>query len=121
MKNPPASWEGSLEACDIEDFNIGLVHFADGSTMTIESNWLMHPRPRPLRLELEEDGHVVDATPALPENPPDAFGQICLDFYQSIIENRVPLVRFDEMLDVQRIMDALYAAAEQGREFDITD
>ncbi len=137
MKSPPTSWEGDVAACDIEDFNIGLVHFADGSTMTIESNWLMHPRPRPsgaeilgdwgvgglrpLKLELEEDGQVVDATPALPENPPNAFGQICLDFCQSIIENRVPLVRFAEMLDVQRIMDALYAAAAQGREIDITE
>ncbi|MEE3260126.1 MAG: hypothetical protein VX293_13045 [Candidatus Latescibacterota bacterium] len=86
MNNPPPTWEGPVEACDIEDFNIGLVHFADGSTMSIESNWLMHPRTRPsgaellgdwgmaslrpLRLELEEEGEIVDATPELPTDPP---------------------------------------------------
>ena len=135
MNNPPPTWEGPVEACDIEDFNIGLVHFADGSTMSIESNWLMHPRTRPsgaellgdwgvaslrpLRLELEEEGEIVDATPELPADPPDAFGQICLDFCQSIREGRTPLVRFGEMLDVQRVMDALYRATAAGCEVEI--
>ena len=52
MPNPPPSWEGSVEACEVEDFNVGLVHFADGSTMTIESNWLMHPQTRQSGAEL---------------------------------------------------------------------
>ena len=135
MSNPPATWEGPVDACDIEDFNVGLVHFADGSTMSLESNWLMHPRTRqsgaellgdwgvaglrPLSLELEQEGEIIDATPELPANPPDAFGQICLDFCQSIRQNRTPLVRFGEMLNVQRIMDTLYRAADSGHEVKI--
>ena len=135
MPNPPPSWEAPVEACEVEDFNVGLVHFADGSTMAIESNWLMHPQTRqsgaevlgdrgvaglrPLRLELEEEGTVIDAPPCLPANPPNAFALICRDFCQSIRENRTPMVRFSEMLNVQRIMDALYRAADTGREVEI--
>ena len=136
MQPPPASWEGDVAACDIEDFNIGLVHFADGSTMTIESNWLMHPRSRPsgaeiladqgtaslrpLRVELEERGEVVEATPDLPEEEPDAFALACLDLCQSIVEKRLPLVRCEQMLGVQQIMDGLYASAAAGRQVDLS-
>ena len=135
MSNPPPTWKGPVEACEIEDFNVGLVHFADGSTMAIESNWLMHPQTRqsgaellgdrgvaglrPLRLELEEGGAVVDATPDLPTDSPNAFSLICRDFCQSIRENSTPMVRFSEMLNVQCIIDALYRAADTGREVEI--
>ena len=130
MKTPLITWEGSVTDCDIEDFNIGLVHFADGSTMAVESNWMMHPRSRPsgteilgdwgtaslrpLRVALEEGDNIVDATPRTGET--SQFGSVYQDFCQSILENRLPIVRFSEMLDVQRVMDALYKAAEKGRE-----
>jgi len=135
MPAPPATWQAPVAACDIEDFNIGLVHFANGSTMTIESNWLMHPRPRqsgaellgdhgtaslrPLKLELEDDGTIVDATPSLPTQLPHAFGEACRDFCRAVCDNALPAVRFSEMLDVQRIMDALYRSAAQGREVEL--
>ena len=37
------------------------------------------------------------------------------------MDNRLPIVRFSEMLDVQRVMDALYEAAEKGKEVSIAD
>ncbi len=133
MKTPLITWQGSVEDCDIEDFNVGLVHFADESTMTVESNWMMHPRSRPsgteilgdwgtaslrpLRVALEEGDSIVDATPRVGES--SQFGSIYQDFCRSILENRLPIVRFSEMLDVQRVMDALYEAAEKGREVTI--
>ena len=114
----------------IEDFNIGLVHFEDGSTMSLESNWLMHPRARsagvemlgdwgvaslrPLRVELDEGEQVIDATPELPEHPPNAYAEVCRDFCQAVRDQALPVVRFDEMLDVQAIMNALYESAEKG-------
>ena len=135
MKTPLITWDGSVTDCDIEDFNVGLVHFADGSTMAVESNWLMHPcsRPsgaeilgdwgtaglRPLRVALENGEHIVDATPRTDEA--SQFGSVFQDFCQSVLENRLPIVRFSEMLDVQRVMDALYEAAEKGREVAIAD
>lgn len=135
MKTPLITWEGSVTDCDIEDFNVGLVHFADGSTMAVESNWMMHPRSRPsgaeilgdwgtaslrpLRVALEEGDSIVDVTPRADET--SQFGSVYQDFCQSILENRLPIVRFSEMLDVQRVMDALYEAAEKGREVTIAD
>ena len=135
MKRPPVLWEGKVEQCDIEDFNIGLVHFEDGSTMSLESNWLMHPRVRsagvemlgdwgvaslrPLRVELDEGEQVIDATPELPEHPPNAYAEVCRDFCQAVRDQALPVVRFDEMLDVQAIMNALYESAEKGREVEV--
>ena len=135
MKTPIISWEGSVTDCDIEDFNVGLVHFADGSTMTVESNWMMHPRSRPsgaeilgdwgtaslrpLRVALEKGDSIVDATPRVDER--SQFGSTYQDFCQSVLQNRLPIVRFSEMLNVQRVMDALYEAAEKGKEVTIAD
>ena len=135
MKTPLITWQGSVTDCDIEDFNVGLVHFADGSTMAVESNWMMHPRSRPsgteilgdwgtaslrpLRVALEEGDSIVDTTPHIDET--SQFGSVYQDFCQSILENRLPIVRFSEMLDVQRVMDALYEAAEKGKEVTIAD
>ena len=135
MKTPLITWQGSVTDCDIEDFNVGLVHFADGSTMAVESNWMMHPRSRPsgaeilgdwgtaslrpLRIALEEGDSIVDATPRADET--SQFGSVYQDFCQSVLENRPPIVRFSEMLDVQRVMDALYEAAEKDREITIAD
>ena len=129
MKTPRVSWNGSADECDIEDFNIGLVHFEDGSTMTIESNWMMHPRVRPsgaevlgdwgvaslrpLKIEVEDGDDIIDVTPNTDGDRP---GTVYEDFCNSILENRPPTVLPNEMLDVQRILDALYEAADTGRE-----
>lgn len=135
MKNPPITWQGSVTDCDIEDFNVGLVHFADGSTMTVESNWLTHPRSRtsgaellgdwgvaslrPLRIALEDGDQIVDVTPRM--DATNQFDSVYQDFCQSVLDNRVPIVQFSEMLDIQRVMNALYEAAEKGREVTIAD
>ena len=125
-----------MRQCDIEDFNVGLVHFADGSTMSLESNWLMHPRARssgaeflgdwgvaglrPLRIELEEGDRVVDATPLLPPDPPDSSVQVFDDFCRAVLRDQLPpTVRFGQMLAVQAIMNALYDSARLGREVEL--
>ena len=133
MKNPPITWQGPVTDCDIEDFNVGLVHFADDSTMAVESNWLTHPRSRtsgteilgdwgvaslrPLRIALEDGEQIVDVTPRI--DATSQFDSVYQDFCQSVLENRLPLVQFSEMLDVQRVMNALYEAAERGKEVTI--
>ena len=135
MKTPLITWQGSVGDCDIEDFNVGLVHFADGSTMAVESNWMMHPRSRPsgaeilgdwgvaslrpLHIALEEGERIVDVTSCI--NTTSQVDNVYQDFCRSIMDNRLPIVRFSEMLDVQRVMDALYEAAEKGKEVSIAD
>ena len=122
--------------CDIEDFNVGLVHFEDGSTMAVESNWMMHPRPRPsgaeilgdwgtaslrpLRVALEEgDTHCRRHTPCRRDKPVRQRLSRLLPEHSG--KPSYPLLGSDEMLDVQRVMDALYEAAEKGREVTIAD
>ena len=134
MKTPRISWSGTAQDCDIEDFNVGLVHFEDGSTMTVESNWMMHPRVRqsgaeilgdwgvaslrPLKIELEDGEDIVDATPDTDDDRP---GTVYQDFCKSILEDRSPTVLHNEMLDVQRVLDALYEAADTGKEVEIVE
>ena len=43
MKNPVISWAGTLEDFETEDFAAGYIRFADGSGLSLESNWLTHP------------------------------------------------------------------------------
>jgi predicted dehydrogenase len=135
MKTPLITWQGAVTDCDIEDFNVGLVHFADGSTMAVESNWMMHPRSRPsgaeilgdwggaslrpLHVALEDGERIVDVTPCI--DTTSQFDSVYQDFCQSVLGNHLPIVRFSEMLDVQRVMDALYEAAEKGKEVSIAD
>jgi predicted dehydrogenase len=38
------------------------------------------------------------------------------EFISSIVEKREPLVKLDEALEVQQILDSLYASAAQGKE-----
>jgi len=132
MKSPKVTWQGTLKDCDVEDFADGFVRFADGSTMSIESNWLMHPSSRqeeveilgdygvawcfPLRVELDFGDQVRDATPKDIVEPRNAFFEVVRDFVSCVREERVPVIRFGEMLNVQSIMDGIYRSAELGRE-----
>ncbi|MBI2942066.1 MAG: Gfo/Idh/MocA family oxidoreductase [Chloroflexi bacterium] len=134
MPNPPITWKGRLEDMDVEDFGVGFVRFANGSTMTLEANWLTHPCSRatgihfladrgsadylPLRVEVEDGAQVIDITPALPaaDPPPSPLMPVLRDFLDCVRTRRTPMVRFRELLDTQRIMDAIYRSAETGRE-----
>ena len=41
MQTPLVTWPGGVDACDIEDFNVGLVPIADGSTITVRERKLI--------------------------------------------------------------------------------
>ena len=135
MKSPKVTWQGTLKDCDVEDFAGGFVRFADASTMSIESNWLMHPSSRqeeieilgdygavwwsPLRVELDSGDQVRDVTPKDIVESERPFFEAVWDFVSCVREERVPVIRFGEMLNVQRIMDGIYRSAELGREVEI--
>lgn len=136
MKDPPVTWAGRLEDCDVEDFSYGFVRFADGSSMSLESSWLVHPAVRPtgidilgdygkaglcpLKIELDEGRDVKDVTPTdLVEQQPHYFVAVLQDFAECVREGRVPVVKFSEMLNVQKMMDAIAQSARMGREVEI--
>ena len=132
MKNPPVTWQGDLSDCDIEDFSFGFVRFADGSSLSVESNWLMHPATRPqgvdvlgdfgkatlypLKIQLDEGKEIKDVTPPIEEPRRHYFVPVIQDFAACVREGRVPIVKFREMLNVQRIMDGIMESARTGRE-----
>lgn len=123
---------------DVEDLLSGHLRFADGSWMTLEAGWGWD-RPdnsygfemigeqaaiqlEPFRIVTERDGQPADVTPSdvAASSSPDAWsasiaGEIA-DVVGATREGRQPLVRAEEAIQVQRLIDALYRSAETGRE-----
>ena len=130
MKNPVISWAGPLEDFETEDFAAGYIRFADGSGLSLESNWLTHPwknRPTievlgdfgaaeiPLKIYLDDGDKVFDRTPEVVE-PENSFFEVLKDFVEAVRDDRTPVVRFSEMLHVQQMMEGIYRSAETGKE-----
>jgi predicted dehydrogenase len=125
-------------AYDVEDLISAHVRFDGGFWLTVEGAWIWD-RPGwdysfelqaedgllefdPLRVTLETDGGLVDATPPV-ERPIDWALDFPLsvaaeigDFVEAIREGRPPLVRPEEALITQSITDAIYRSAELGAE-----
>jgi predicted dehydrogenase len=129
MKKPAVTWEGSVANFDGEDFAHAVIRFANGSCMSVESNWLMHPTPRPtgieylatdgraslhpLKIERAEGSEVVDETPDFRENPSPVRS-----FLQEAVtcarEGGEPVVRPEQIVHVQAVIDAIYRSAAAG-------
>ncbi|MEW6753648.1 MAG: Gfo/Idh/MocA family oxidoreductase [Candidatus Latescibacterota bacterium] len=136
MKQPVIAWAGTLEDFEVEDFSSGFVRFADGSSLSLEANWLEHPTLRPcgvevlgdygkvslfpLRIQVDEGRTVTDLTPAELAGPETYdFTNVLRDFAASVRQGRVPTVRFREMVNVQKILDGVLQSARTGSEVPI--
>ena len=73
----------------------------------------------PLRVELDVGDQVQDVTPKDIVEPRNAFFEAVRDFVSCVREQRVPVIRFGEMRNVQKIMDAIYESAKQGKQIDL--
>lgn len=132
MPNPPINFEGTIDEVSVEDFAHAHVRFADGSSMSVEGNWLMHPTTRNMGFEIHgllgmgrsvtphvelEDGQDI-----IPQDFDEETGwgdHTRLEheeFIAAIQGKGQPIVTFREALNVHRIMTGLYESAEQGRE-----
>lgn len=133
MRNPPITWKGNLEDCDVEDFCAGLVHFRNGASLDFFSDWLLHDPPRPLvevlgtygkatynpfRVTLDDGNQFKELKPQLVE-PKHVFAELFGDFIRCFQEGETPRYRFSEMRNVQKIMDAAYESAAQGKEVNL--
>jgi predicted dehydrogenase len=126
MKAPPVSWDGPVSDYEVEDFAHAVVRFANGAWMSVESNWLQHPNPRPtgieylasdgratlhpLKIEVASGAEVTDRTPAFTENPSPvrSFLQEAVNCARGEGE---PVVRPEQIVQVQAVLDAIYASA----------
>lgn len=131
MRTPAVTWSGPVEECDIEDFSHAVVRFRNGSWMSVESNWLKHPSPRPtgleilgndgraslhpFKIEVDQGQEVLDRTPQVEENR-DAVRSFLEEAARCAREGGEPVVRPREALQVQAVMDAMYRSAAAGRE-----
>ncbi|MBI2190353.1 MAG: Gfo/Idh/MocA family oxidoreductase [Planctomycetes bacterium] len=130
MRNPPITWKGKLEDCDVEDFCAGVVHFRNGASLDFFSDWLLHDTPcpqveilgtygkathHPFRITLDDGNKFKELKPQLVE-PKHVFAEIFGDLIRCIRQDETPRYRFSEMRNVQRIMDAAYRSASEGRE-----
>lgn len=133
MRNPPVTWPGTVEDCDIEDFCSGFVHFKNGASLDFFSDWLLHDYPcpsvqllgeygrathGPFKITLDEGNKFKEMKPEITD-PKNVFAEILGDFIRCIRQDETPRYRFSEMRNVQRIMDAAYRSAAEGREVEV--
>ncbi|MCX7716957.1 MAG: Gfo/Idh/MocA family oxidoreductase [Candidatus Sumerlaeaceae bacterium] len=127
------------EEYDVEDFACGFVKFADGSALLLEASWAAHLpvhesyaqvilgdrggaqfRPfcnegAPLEILTARDEALVDIRPsALPEV--DVYEEEMKHWIASIRGEAEVLVKPEESLNIQRLIDAIYLSSERGRE-----
>ena len=132
MPDPPVNFEGKASDATVEDFAHGHVRLADGSSMSIEGNWLMHPTPRAMGFEINgvlgvastrepyvelEQGRevVIHDLGAPPLVGPDYVAQH-LEFVTAIRDGGESVVSIREAVNVQRILVGMYESAERGSE-----
>jgi predicted dehydrogenase len=125
------------EAYDVEDLLFGHLRFRGGFWMSVEGSWtwdgsgwnysfeLVGDRAQahlaPLRFSGERDGTVQDLTGDATGDTdfPSSVARELLDVVDAVREDREPLVRAEQALVVQAIVDALYRSAGLGHEVQV--
>ena len=135
MPDPPINFVGTAGEVTVEDFSHAHVRFADGSSMSIDGNWLTHPTSRGMgfeifgvlgvakegsrMVELEKKSEIVPLELEVEPDPEDRTMAEHEEFVAAIQGKGEPQVRFAEALAVQRILVGIYESAAQGREVQI--
>ena len=130
MPDPPINFEGRAADVDVEDFGHAHVRFQDGSSMSIEGNWLQHPRERAHGWEihgvlgcirdvepyvaLDRQREVTPLDLAIGDEPEDRTRAEHEAFLAAIRGERQPAVSWREATGVQRILSAIYESAERA-------
>ena len=134
MPDPPVHFEGEAGDSDVEDFVHAHVRFADGCSMSVEGNWLMHPCSDQAGVEIngvlgvirvkEEDSLVEledrdSIVPLKLEHEPEHENRLVEQhkvFLDAMNGEREPVVTFREAVEVQKIINGVYESAESGEE-----
>lgn len=137
--------EVAANAFDAEDLISAHVRFGNGFWLTIEGSWIDN-QPSvagvpswdysldavgegaqvqfdPLAINVEDDGgeivSALDPQVAPGVSFPDSVSALLGDVVDAIRESRAPLIRAEEALFVQAIVDGVYRSANEAREVDI--
>ncbi|HET7559041.1 MAG TPA: Gfo/Idh/MocA family oxidoreductase [Limnochordia bacterium] len=119
---------------DVEDMATAYVRFANGATLTLETSWASEieqdmqqvelfgdrggAKLSPLTLYKQENGTLVDLKPTQLGNYGGHKAEIA-HFVKCIKGEAEVLVKPEEALDVQKVLDGIYRSAEMGREIAI--
>jgi predicted dehydrogenase len=122
---------------DVEDLGTAHIRFVDGSWVTLEVAWGWDaPEPSysfemmgeragirhdPLRVVREVDGEPADVTPPdAADTDWDASVRREIEaVVRSLGEGTAPIVRLEEALTIQAIVDSCYRSIEAGREVEV--
>lgn len=122
---------------DVDDLAAAFIRFEDGATLTLETSWASNSEKREdqwtqlfgirggalirntdegyhfeARIFRDVDGEVIPEVPETPEHLETAQQHFC----RCILNDTQPMATGEQGLTVMRIMDAIYASAETGRE-----
>jgi predicted dehydrogenase len=136
---PPAAFTSWLKGVtpgdpDVEDFAVGFIRLAGGTSLTVEANFLSPPSARPEGWELLGDRAAASISPIrfwrdagdawLDETPPPGtlapcdydMGRLIEGFLTQVRSGGPAPVSGPEILRIQRLIDALYESMATGRE-----
>jgi predicted dehydrogenase len=119
------------EKFDVDDFSISLVHFANGASLILRVSWAAHiPDEQlfdvrvlgteagvtlaPPMLYRTSDGIPIDGK--LQIDAGSGYEREIAHWLKVLSGEAEPIVKREETMNVQRILDAAYRSAEQGRE-----
>ncbi len=124
-------------AFDVEDFGIALVRFENGADLILRASWAAHIAERETSnvLILGTEGGVTTNPPALYHLRDGVLANeefrnlIARNTYEAEVRaflaavrgEREPFIKEEETLNVQRILNAAYRSAEEGREVEVED
>ena len=115
----------------VEDYALGLIRFKKGQTIFVETSFAANIEKDifnfsllgtkagctldPLKIYGERNGNLTDTTPVFTkgENTHDIEMRLFVD---CILKDTDPPVTGEQGLLIQKIMDAIYTSAEEGRE-----
>ncbi len=118
---------------DVEDFAVALVHFENGASLLLRTSWATHIDAEQFSVRLlgteagattlppmvyrNHAGIPVDEKLQVPQTEwTSSYNREISHWLKVIRGQEEPMVKAEETLNVQRIIDAAYQSAEQGRE-----
>jgi len=133
-KTIPGAWgDWDAKRFDVEDFACGMVRFASGAMLSLESSWLGHtPEPEDMSCMILGDkagvswpsgqvctvsnGALIDAKiQPLPMRPQTHTTEIW-EFYDAVVNHKPAPVPAEQALKVIKILDGIYRSQKTGRE-----
>lgn len=122
---------------DVEDSAAAMVRFSNGASLMLEVNWNLREKRdvvyvqiygskgaamlNPLKIQKSVHGVLVNVTPEIDSRNHYQYGyQAEIDhFVECVGQKRKPRTSAAEAIGVLRVLDAMYASAESGREVEI--